>query len=250
MSNRRRVMGFHAVESALEHNPDKIVSAWIDRRRDDARLTALAEKLSALGITVQAAAKSRLDALVEGGVHQGVVLELATTGEAGEHELRNALDHPRDLPFFLVLDHIQDPHNLGACLRTADAAGVQGIILTKDQSARLTPTVTKIASGAAETLPLYRVTNLARTLEELKEHGLWVIGAAGEAERSVYEVDLAVPLALVVGAEGRGLRRLTRQHCDLLVGIPMAGRVESLNLSVATGILLFEAVRQRRQRYQ
>ena len=151
------------------------------------------------------------------------------------------------MPLFLVLDHVQDPHNLGACLRTADAAGVRGVIITKDQAAGLSPVVAKVASGAAEAVPLYRVTNLARTLQWLKEAGLWIVGAAGEAPRSVFETDLNLPMALVMGAEGKGMRRLTRESCDLLVKIPMAGTVESLNVSVATGVLLFEAVRQRSQ---
>jgi 23S rRNA (guanosine2251-2'-O)-methyltransferase len=246
MKTRRRVAGLHAAESALEHSPDKIVSVWIDERRGDARIGAIVQRLGALGITAQSAGKSRLDALAEGHNHQGVVIELVLPGELGEHDLRDALASLETLPFFLVLDQVQDPHNLGACLRTADAAGVQGVILTKDQSVGMTPTVAKVASGAAETVPIYRVTNLARALGWLKESGIWVVGAAGEADRSVYEADLALPLAVVVGAEGKGLRRLTRELCDFLVKIPMAGQVESLNLSVATGILLFEAVRQRR----
>lgn len=163
----------------------------------------------------------------------------------GENELRTVLESPGSLPLFLVLDHIQDPHNFGACLRTADAAGVQGVILTKDQSVGITPVVAKVASGAAESMPVYQVTNLARALTWLKEAGIWVVGAAGEAARTVYESDLNRPLALVMGAEGKGLRRLTRDTCDYLVRIPMAGQVESLNVSVATGVLLFEAVRQR-----
>jgi 23S rRNA (guanosine2251-2'-O)-methyltransferase len=248
MTARRRVAGLHAVESALEHSPDKIISAWIDDRRGDGRVAALAHKLSLLGVTVQPTAKNRLDALAEGRHHQGVVIEMVPPGELGENELRDALENPGVLPFFLVLDHIQDPHNLGACLRTADAAGVQGVVLTKDRSVGLTPTVAKVASGAAETVPIYRVTNLARSLDWVKESGLWVVGAAGEAEMMVYEVDLAIPLAIVVGAEGKGLRRLTRERCDVLVNIPMAGKVESLNLSVATGVFLFEAVRQRRSK--
>lgn len=248
MKARRRVAGLHAAESALEYSPDKIVSAWIDDKRGDGRIATVIHKLTALGIAVQPAGKSRLDVLAEGRNHQGVVLEVLMPGELGENELREVLEHPGSLPFFLVLDHVQDPHNLGACLRTADAAGVQGIILTKDQSVGLTPTVAKIASGAAETVPIYRVTNLARALDRMKESGLWIVGAAGEVERTVYEVDLAMPLAVVVGAEGTGLRRLTRERCDLLVRIPMAGQVESLNLSVATGVLLYEAVRQRRSK--
>jgi 23S rRNA (guanosine2251-2'-O)-methyltransferase len=248
MKTRRRVAGLHAAESALEHSPDKIVSVWIDARRGDARIAAIVQRLGELGITSQAAGKSRLDALAEGHNHQGVVIELVLPGELGEHDLRDALASLETLPFFLVLDQVQDPHNLGACLRTADAAGVQGVILTKDQSVGMTPTVAKVASGAAETVPIYRVTNLARALGWLKESGIWVVGAAGEADRSVYEADLALPLAVVVGAEGKGLRRLTRELCDFLVKIPMAGQVESLNLSVAAGVLLFEAVRQRRSK--
>jgi 23S rRNA (guanosine2251-2'-O)-methyltransferase len=248
MKTRRRVAGLHAAESALEHSPDKIVSVWIDERRGDARIAAIVRKLDALGITAQPAGKSRLDALAEGHHHQGVVIELVIPGELGEHGLRDALASPGTLPFFLVLDQVQDPHNLGACLRTADAAGVQGIILPKDQSVGITPTVAKVASGAAETVPIYRVTNLARALGWLKESGIWVVGAAGEADRSVYDADLNLPLAVVVGAEGKGMRRLTRELCDFLVKIPMAGQVESLNLSVAAGVLLFEAVRQRRSK--
>jgi len=245
MKARRKVAGLHAAESALEHSPDKIVNVWLDERRSDARIAALVRQLDALGIVAQTAGKSRLDALAEGKHHQGVVMELLMPGELGEYELREVLENPGPLPLFLVLDQVQDPHNLGACLRTADAAGVRGVVLTKDQAVGITPTVAKVASGAAETVPIYRVTNLVRALGWMKDGGIWVAGAAGEAERSVYQTDLNLPLALVVGAEGKGLRRLTRERCDFLVKIPMAGQVESLNLSVATGILLFEAVRQR-----
>ncbi|SMF96224.1 23S rRNA (guanosine2251-2'-O)-methyltransferase [Methylomagnum ishizawai] len=245
MKARRKVAGLHAAESALEHSPDKIVNVWLDERRSDARIAALVRQLDALGIVAQTAGKSRLDALAEGKHHQGVVMELLMPGELGEYELREVLENPGPLPLFLVLDQVQDPHNLGACLRTADAAGVRGVVLTKDQAVGITPTVAKVASGAAETVPIYRVTNLVRALGWMKDSGIWVAGAAGEAQRSVYQTDLNLPLALVVGAEGKGLRRLTRERCDFLVKIPMAGQVESLNLSVATGILLFEAVRQR-----
>jgi len=245
MKARRRVAGLHAVEAALEHSPDRIVAAWCDAGRADARLTRLLERLAELGVKTQPAQRGRLDALAEGKTHQGLVIEMIVPGELGENELRAALENPGPLPFFLVLDHVQDPHNFGACLRTADAAGVQGVVLTRDQSVGLTPVVAKVASGAAETLPIYRVTNLARTLTWFKETGIWVIGAAGEAASSVYETDLNMPLTLVMGAEGKGLRRLTRERCDLLVRVPMAGRVESLNVSVATGVLLFEARRQR-----
>lgn len=245
MSARRRIFGLHAAQAALSHTPDKVIAAWLDEHRADARLISLRHELEALGLSVQSANRKALDRLVEGQNHQGVVLEVELPKELGEGELRDALESLSGLAFFLVLDHVQDPHNLGACLRSADAAGVQGVIITKDQAAGITPTVTKVASGAAETMPLYKVTNLARALGWLKESGIWIAGAAGEAERSVYETDLNLPLALVVGAEGKGLRRLTREHCDFLLRIPMRGQVESLNLSVATGVLLFEAVRQR-----
>ncbi|MGX2039948.1 23S rRNA (guanosine(2251)-2'-O)-methyltransferase RlmB [Methylocaldum sp. MU1018] len=245
MKNRRRIAGLHAAEAVLENAPDKIISVWIDNRREDNRIAAIERKLASLGISIQPAGRNQLDSLVETRNHQGIVIELKLPAERGEPELQDALANLSQQPFFLVLDHVQDPHNLGACLRTADAAGVQGVIITKDQSVGLTPTVAKVASGAAETVPVYRVTNLNRVLGWLKEAGLWIVGAAGEAERSLYEIDLAIPLALVIGAEGRGLRRLTRESCDFLVKIPMFGQIESLNLSVATGVLLFEAVRQR-----
>lgn len=245
MKARRRVAGLHAVESVLKHSPDKILTAWVDSARTDERLVRLIDQLNVIGIRPQTANRNRLAALADGQNHQGLVLEVIMPDRLGENELRTVLESPGSLPLFLVLDHIQDPHNFGACLRTADAAGVQGVILTKDQSVGITPVVAKVASGAAESMPVYQVTNLARALTWLKEAGIWVVGAAGEAARTVYESDLNRPLALVMGAEGKGLRRLTRDTCDYLVRIPMAGQVESLNVSVATGVLLFEAVRQR-----
>lgn len=245
MSARRRIVGLHAVQSALEHTPDKLTAAWVDMGRMDAKLARIKQELEWAGLRVQAATRKDLERLSEGRNHQGVVVEVELAQELGESDLRDALAALPDKGFFLVLDHVQDPHNLGACLRSADAAGVQGVIITKDQSAGITPTVAKVASGAAETVPLYKVTNLARALGWLKDAGLWIVGAAGEAEKTVYETDLDMPLALVMGAEEKGLRRLTREHCDFLVKIPMLGQVESLNVSVATGILLFEAVRQR-----
>lgn len=167
-----------------------------------------------------------------------------------EDDLFDILDSLKEPPFLLILDGVQDPHNLGACLRSADAAGVHAVIAPKDRAVSLTDTVRKIACGAAEHVPFVTVTNLARTLKELKEAGLWLVGTADGAEQSLYDIDLTGPLALVMGAEGKGLRRLTREHCDFLVHIPMAGSVECLNVSVATGVCLFEAVRQRRRTSQ
>lgn len=245
MSGKRRIVGLHATESALEHTPDKLTAAWVDAGRMDAKLARLKQQLEQAGVRIQPSNRKELDRLSEGRNHQGIIVEVAMAQELGESDLRDALAAIQGQALFLVLDQVQDPHNLGACLRSADAAGVHGVIIPKDQSVGITPTVSKVASGAAETVPLYKVTNLARALGWLKEAGLWIAGAAGEAEKTCYQTDLNLPLALVMGAEGKGMRRLTREHCDFLVKIPMFGQVESLNVSVATGILLFEAVRQR-----
>ena len=157
-----------------------------------------------------------------------------------------ALVEAKDTPFLLILDGVTDPHNLGACLRNADAAGIDAVIVPKDNAASITAAVSKVACGAAEVMPLFQVTNLARTMKQLQQKGIWLFGAAGEANCGLYEADLKGPMALVMGAEGQGLRRLTREQCDTLISIPMTGYVSSLNVSVATGICLFEAVRQRR----
>jgi 23S rRNA (guanosine2251-2'-O)-methyltransferase len=245
MSGKRRIVGLHAAQSALEHTPDKLTAAWVDGGRMDARLARIKQALEAAGVDIRLANRKELDRLSEGRNHQGVIVEVEMAHELGEADLRDALDTMEGKAFFLVLDHVQDPHNLGACLRTADAAGVQGVIITKDQSVGITPTVAKVASGAVETVPLYKVTNLARALGWLKDAGIWIVGTDGDAEKTVYQTDLNLPLALVLGAEEKGMRRLTREHCDFLVKIPMLGQVESLNVSVATGIVLYEAVRQR-----
>ncbi len=246
MKSRRKVVGLHAVESVLETGPDRIVQVWVDASRADGRLTRFLERFANAGIRVQETPKHRLDAMADRQAHQGVVIEYLAPDELGENDLEEALERLGRPPLLLVLDHVQDPHNLGACLRSADAAGVDGVISTRDQSVGITPVVSKVACGAADTMPYYRVTNLARTLKGLKERGVWVVGAAGEAELSYHAADLTGGLALVMGAEGKGLRRLTRENCDFLVKIPMFGTVGSLNVSVATGILLFEAVRQRK----
>ncbi|HLF97346.1 MAG TPA: 23S rRNA (guanosine(2251)-2'-O)-methyltransferase RlmB [Methylococcaceae bacterium] len=242
--SRSLVFGLHAARSALEHAPENVVRAWLSGREDQ-RIAPLLEMLKARGIPVEFPDRKRLDRMADGQPHQGVALEVVLPPERGESELFQALQDAPAPALLLVLDQVQDPHNLGACLRSADATGALGVVVPRDQSVGLTPTVCKVASGAAETVPLYRVTNLARTLRELKDAGLWIVGAAGEAERTAYETDLTMPLALVMGAEGKGLRRLTREYSDLLVKLPMLGRVESLNLSVATGVLLYEVLRQR-----
>lgn len=242
-----RIFGIHPVQAALDYSPEKIQQAWIDTQRQDQRLKQLLNDLRGLGIEPETTDRKKLDRYSDGKNHQGIVVSVEMPSELTEAHLKDALPYINGTPLLLVLDHVQDPHNLGACLRSADAAGVHGIIVTKDNAVGITPTVCKVASGAAETVPVYQVTNLARTLRWLKEQGIWIIGAAGAATQSVYAIDLNIPLALVVGAEEKGLRRLTQEQCDLLIKLPMLGKVESLNLSVATGVLLYEAVRQRLQ---
>ena len=240
-----KLFGLHSVQAALDYSPKKIHKAWVDSGRQDKRLAQAVDDLLALGIEPEKVDRKRLDRLADNNNHQGIVIEVEMPGELSESDLKTAVENLSETALFLVLDNVQDPHNLGACLRTADATGVHGVIITKDNATGITPTVCKVASGAAETVPVYQVTNLSRTLRWLKGEGLWIMGAAGETAQTVYKTDFTVPMALVVGAEGKGLRRLTKEQCDVLVSVPMLGQVDSLNLSVATGVLLYEAVRQR-----
>ena len=245
MSSTELVFGIHAVSSLLDHHADAVQVLYTLAGRRDKRLQSLIDKAKHAGITVEECSRADLDARCP-QVHQGIVaLSTATNREYHEQDLDallDALDHP---PLLLVLDGVTDPHNLGACLRSAEAAGVDAVIVPKDKSVQLSPTVRKVACGAAEIVPFVSVTNLARTLQSLQSRGIWVFGAAGEAELSVYDAELKGAVAIVMGSEGKGLRRLTREHCDSLVAIPMAGEVSSLNVSVSTGVVLFEAVRQR-----
>lgn len=240
------IYGLHAVAAALRYQPQQVQHLWLAIGNRNPRLQSLFEAARELDIRVQTVDRRELDRLSDGARHQGILARLTVTESAhDEVDLPTLLNRSSSPPLLLVLDGVQDPHNLGACLRTAEAAGVAAVVVPADRAAGLTSTVRKVAAGAAETVPLVTVTNLARTLRRLQNDGLWVIGAAGEAETKFYEADLAGPLALVLGAEDKGLRRLTREHCDRLIRIPMAGRIESLNVSVAAGVLLFEAVRQR-----
>lgn len=240
-----KLFGLHSVQAALSYTPNKINKIWIDQQRQDKRLSQILEELVRLGIDPEKVDRKKLDRLAEGSNHQGIVAEVELPTELSESELKTAVENLTAIPLFLVLDNVQDPHNLGACLRSADATGVHGVIITKDNATGITPTVCKVASGAAETVPVYQVTNLSRTLRWLKDQGIWVFGAAGGESQNPYQTDLTVPLALVVGAEGKGMRRLTREQCDIVLSLPMLGQVESLNLSVATGVLLYEVLRQR-----
>ncbi|MGO4998089.1 23S rRNA (guanosine(2251)-2'-O)-methyltransferase RlmB [Oceanisphaera sp. W20_SRM_FM3] len=242
--SKELIFGFHALDALLDVHPETILEVWMLKGRDDERLNSLQARLLDVGVKTQLASRSALDNKAKGGQHQGIVAKVQAAPTLNETDLEQLLAG-QDTPFLLVLDGVTDPHNLGACLRTADAAGVHGVIVPKDNSASLTPVVRKVACGAAEVVPLFQVTNLARTLRMLQEKGIWIVGTAGEADHSVYQSTFKGALALVMGAEEKGMRRLTREHCDELVSIPMAGSVSSLNVSVATGVCLFEMVRQR-----
>ncbi|KXJ51678.1 MAG: 23S rRNA methyltransferase, partial [Neptuniibacter sp. Phe_28] len=224
--------------------PDQIVNAWLDRQRKDVKLQIIKETLDDVGIRVEYADKKTLEKLSNNGNHQGVLLTVKLPQEHTEEALKKAVKERDGQAFYLVLDQVTDPHNLGACLRTALAAGVQGVIVPKDNACRLNATVCKVASGAAEVLPVYRVTNLVRTLKYLKTEGIWLSGAAGEATLDVFDAELTGSVAIVMGAEGKGLRQLTQQQCDQLVKIPMSEKMESLNVSVAAGVILYEVFRQ------
>lgn len=246
MAQEERVFGIHAVRTLLERRPQAVVALVVQAGRHDKRLQELLELARPHGINVQARSIGELDAAAEGGVHQGVVARVRPAPVLDEHGLLDLVEGLGRPAFLLVLDGVTDPHNLGACLRTADAAGVDCVIAPRDRAAGLTPAARKVAAGAAESVPFAQVTNLVRCLEHLKQAGVWVVGTAGEATDEVHAVDLTGSLAVVMGAEGEGMRRLTRETCDRLVRLPMAGVVESLNVSVATGVVLYEAVRQRR----
>ncbi len=241
---RNFVYGLHPIRAVLERAPERILELWAVDTRDDARARELVERAAAVGIRVQSATHDSLGKLVGDAVHQGVVAAVRPLKPWDEHDLVASLSKI-DIPLLLVLDGVTDPHNLGACLRTADAAGVHAVVIPKDRSATVDGVVRKVAAGAAEFVALASVTNLARTLDALKEHGIWIVGTDGDAAQTLYAADLNRPLALILGAEGSGMRRLTRERCDYLVRIPMAGQVESLNVSVAAGVALFEARRQR-----
>ncbi|MDQ2075810.1 23S rRNA (guanosine(2251)-2'-O)-methyltransferase RlmB [Marinimicrobium sp. ABcell2] len=245
MSDSQTVYGLHAVQALLQSAPQRVRHLYILQGRNDPRLQKILSLAQANDIQLQHKPRAQLDTMVDNENHQGVVAQ-CQAGESHDEAFLFSMLEELDRPaLLLVLDGVTDPHNLGACLRSAEAAGVNAVIAPKDKSASLTSVARKVACGAAEVLPFVPVTNLARTLKKLQDAGVWLVGAAGEAEQTVYQADLTGSIALVMGAEGQGLRRLTRETCDYLVKIPMAGSVSSLNVSVATGVCLFEAVRQR-----
>jgi 23S rRNA (guanosine2251-2'-O)-methyltransferase len=247
MSGRtHRVAGLHSVRAALHHGADRVRIVWFDAGRRDRRLGTLIGELKGSGVRLQAVDRKELGRLAPQTNHQGIVADTLAPAALDEGALQGLLVGAARDPLLLVLDGVQDPHNLGACLRSADAAGATAVIAPKDRAVGLTPIVCKVASGAAETVPFIQVTNLARTLRGLRErHHVRVVGGADEASDSFFDADIEGGLALVLGGEEKGLRRLTREQCDQLVALPMAGVVESLNVAVAAGVFLFEAVRRR-----
>ncbi len=239
----RVIYGFHAVTGRLRQDAAGVLEVYHEASRQDGRARDLAKLAAERNVRLIAVDAARLDGLTGNARHQGVAARV--TVAPLKQDLQEIVQHAGKSALLLVLDGVQDPHNLGACLRVADAFGAHAVVAPKDRAVGLTPVVAKVASGAAETVPYITVTNLARTLRELKEDGIWIVGTDDRAEPSLYDIRLDGPLAWVLGAEGEGMRRLTREHCDELVRIPMAGRVESLNVSVAAGVCLSETARQR-----
>jgi len=242
MKEPRVIVGFHPVLARLRADPKSVLEIFLDEARQDARARDLAAAAERAGVRVMRVPAKRLDGFYSDGRHQGVVARVEMKSLA--EDLDSVLEKS-EKPMLLVLDGVTDPHNLGACLRVANAAGADAVIAPKDRAAGITPAVSKVASGAAEETPYLMVTNLARTLAEIKERNIWVVGTDERAEKTLYESDLPDAIAWVLGAEGEGMRRLTRESCDFLVRIPMRGAVESLNVSVAAGIVLFESARRR-----
>ncbi|WP_019027342.1 23S rRNA (guanosine(2251)-2'-O)-methyltransferase RlmB [Colwellia piezophila] len=246
--NEELVFGIHAVNALINAAPERFIELFLLKGREDDRMMPIINLSRKYGIGTQLTSRKVLDEKSDGEQHQGVVARVRPGKAYTENDIDDILQAAEKKgipPFLLILDGVTDPHNLGACLRNADAAGVQAIIVPKDNAAQITPTVRKVAVGAVESVPLVQVTNLSRTMKQLQKQGVWIVGTAGETDTCLYDIQLSGPMALVMGAEGKGMRRLTRENCDQLVKLPMAGTVSSLNVSVATGICLFEMVRQR-----
>jgi 23S rRNA (guanosine2251-2'-O)-methyltransferase len=245
MTDTRHLFGFHAVIARLRAQPQSVLSLYVGSARHDRRVRELIERAETAAVTVHVVDEARLEALAGNDKHQGVVAVVA--GGMPHQTLDDVLDNSAEPPLLLVLDGVTDPHNLGACLRSADALGAHAVVIPKDRAVGVNATVAKVASGAVETVPVITVTNLARTMRDLKERGVWLVAAEAEGKESLFDADLSGPIAWVFGGEGGGLRRLTRELCDRSVSIPLMGSVASLNVSVAAGICLY-ATRQQRSR--
>jgi len=249
MAEKDLIYGIHAAQHALQQFPERILEVWLStegNKGKGSKLHEIQESTKSLGIACQLVPRKSLDKMSHDQRHQGVVLRQSVAKVKDETDLEEIIKNNNNA-LLLILDGVQDPHNLGACLRTADAAGADAVVIPASRGVSMTPTVRKVASGAADTVPLIEVRNLARTLKRMQDQGVWLIGTSDQVNQTIYDQDLTGPIGLVMGSEDKGIRRLTREYCDYLVQIPMAGIVESLNVSVASGICLFEAVRQRRQ---
>jgi 23S rRNA (guanosine2251-2'-O)-methyltransferase len=239
------IIGINPVEGALANDPLRVREVLIEQGARNPRLASLSDEAKRLGVRVHARPRAMLDKVAGDARHQGVVAAYEAPPPLSDHDLPELVERGGANAFFLVLDGVTDPHNLGACLRSAAAAGVTAVVVPRDRAVGITPVVRRASAGAADRVPLVAATNLARALRSLKDSGVWLTGLAGDAEKSLYEMDFKGPIALVLGSEGEGMRRLTREACDHVVRIPMPGVAESLNVSVAAGIVLFEALRQR-----
>ena len=235
------IYGIHAVEAALRNQPENVLQVFVQQGRNDNRIKTILSIAKNSGVSLQSIANDKLKEKCPRARHQGVVAEIRRS-HSGQVSLEEILE--KESVLLLVLDEVQDPHNIGACLRTADAIGVDAVIVSKNRSPALTPVIRNVASGAAETVPYIMVSNLARALDKIKQSNVWVVGTSGDGDQSIYSTNASQRLALVMGSEGKGMRRLTREACDELVSIPMQGSVESLNISVATAVCLYEIRRQ------
>ena len=236
----------HAIQAALDVKNTRVLEVWLSDERDDSRIEDIVSSARKHDIKPHRVDREQLDEMAPDARHQGGIAKCKPLGNLDEEDLFKLIDGLDEPAFLLILDCVQDPHNLGACMRSAEAAGAHAVIAPKDRASALTSTALKVSSGAAERLPFIQVTNLARVLRELQQNGVWIVGTSGDCETTLFEADLKGPLAVVLGAEGKGIRRLTRENCDQVMFIPMQGGAESLNVSVAAGVCLFEASRQRR----
>lgn len=245
MATHDLLIGIHAVEAALQYDVGNVVELYVETNAHNPRVKELSDRARELGLKPHARDRAALDRMTGGARHQGVVARYNAPSPLAESELPKLVEQAGAGALFLVLDGVTDPHNLGACLRSAEAAGVTAVIVPRDRAAGITPTVRRASAGAADRVPFVAATNLSRTLKVLKDAGVWLVGLVGDVDASLYSIDLKGPIAIVLGSEGEGMRRLTREACDFLAKIPMKGEIESLNVSVATGIALFETLRQR-----
>jgi 23S rRNA (guanosine2251-2'-O)-methyltransferase len=248
MSKRTdQIFGIHAVKQVLENTPESILNAWMQESINSELIRAIHESLKTLGVSIQSVPRSTLGKMVKNQNHQGVILEVRKAAKKTEHDLDDVLEQNQNAnPLYLILDSVQDPHNLGACIRTAAAAGVTAVIIPNDRAASVNETVRKVASGAVESVIVISVVNLVRAMKKIQAAGVWIVGTAGDAEQSIYDLKLTTPTAIVMGGEDKGMRSSVRKECDYIGSLPISDKIESLNVSVAAGVVLYEVLRQRR----